>query len=203
MNSNNPLRGFSNHTQAKLDLLHAVLHSKESYLWNPGAADSEAYLTELEATWGEAGLSSEEAAVGWQTLSRQLDIMWQSVDQASAETTDTVVAATLKQQFANRMPADLLAQMAQRAEEIVRSGQPLMQQMIHCVQDVLSAWDETDLQVMARPLTLAMRDGQGEILTVALNSVREANWEDLSAMEQARLGLAIARYALNQADEQA
>lgn len=201
MDSNNSLWGFSTHTQAKLDLLHTVLSSDESYPWNPGAADSEAYLSQLEATWGEAGLSTESVAKGWQAMSQQLDIMWQSIDQAAEITTDDSVLAGLKQQFASRMPETLLSQIAQRAEEVVRSGQPLMQQLMHCVQDVLAAWDEADLQVMARPLTLAMRDGQGEMLSVALNSVREANWDELSAMEQARLGLAIARYALKQVDE--
>ena len=201
MDSNNSLWGFSTNTQAKLDLLHTVLSSDESYPWNPGAADSEAYLSQLEATWGEAGLSTESVAKGWQAMSQQLDIMWQSIDQAAEITTDDSVLAGLKQQFASRMPETLLSQIAQRAEEVVRSGQPLMQQLMHCVQDVLAAWDEADLQVMARPLTLAMRDGQGEMLSVALNSVREANWDELSAMEQARLGLAIARYALKQVDE--
>ena len=201
MDSNNSLWGFSTNTQAKLDLLHTVLSSDESYPWNPGAADSEAYLSQLEATWGEAGLSTESVAKGWQAMSQQLDIMWQSIDQAAEITKDDSVLAGLKQQFASRMPETLLSQIAQRAEEVVRSGQPLMQQLMHCVQDVLAAWDEADLQVMARPLTLAMRDGQGEMLSVALNSVREANWDELSAMEQARLGLAIARYALKQVDE--
>ncbi|NJL85852.1 MAG: hypothetical protein HC886_07540 [Leptolyngbyaceae cyanobacterium SM1_1_3] len=76
----------------------------------------------------------------------------------------------------------------------------MLNQLVYCVEDILAAWDQADLQVMARPLALAMRDGQGEAVEVALRSVRPENWQALSGMEQARLTLAIARYAIAQLD---
>jgi hypothetical protein len=66
------------------------------------------------------------------------------------------------------------------------------------VQDCLPSWGEEDLQVLARPFAYAMRGSETEMLEVALRSVRCAEWADLSSIEQARLSLALARYALDQ-----
>ncbi|MEM6590607.1 MAG: hypothetical protein AAF651_01965 [Cyanobacteria bacterium P01_C01_bin.73] len=197
MNSNHSLWGFSARTQAELELLQSILDNREAYVWNPSLEDSETYLSQFETAWGESGLNHDQVSKGWQTVSQQLDIMWQSLDQAGAGAS---VLDALTTRFANRMPADLLAEIARRAEDVVSSGKPVLNQMLHCVKDILAAWDETDLQVMARPMAYAMRDGQGEIVEVTLQSVRDADWASLSPMEQARLSLAIARYAIDQVD---
>ncbi len=53
---------------------------------------------------------------------------------------------------------------------------------------------------MARPVALAMRSGEADSLDTLVQSVRAADWEDLSAVEQAKLSLAIVRYALADID---
>jgi hypothetical protein len=74
----------------------------------------------------------------------------------------------------------------------------LVDQLVESVQTVLTDWETDDLQVMARPLAFSMRGGQEEVLEVLLQSVRQTDWEALSELEQARLSLAIARYALGE-----
>lgn len=175
----------------ELDLLHHVLDARVSYPWNPQDPDSQALLAEGEAGWNEAE-TAEAIAVGWQTLSTQLDSLW-----ASAGASDGVLAA-LAQRFSARMPVDLLQQIARQAAAVAASGQPMMEQLIACTREVLSGWDVEDLEVLARPLAYSLRDGEGEILDLHLKSVRQTDWSSLSEIEQARLSLAIASFALQQ-----
>ena len=96
------------------------------------------------------------------------------------------------------MPAHLLQTLAASTQVVASDSGALINQLVTAAQSVLTGWDADDLNVMARPLAMAMRSGQEEILEVTLRSVRQTDWADLSEVEQARLSLAIARYALNE-----
>ncbi len=105
------------------------------------------------------------------------------------------------QKFALRMPENLLAAIAQQAQSVVSSSLSLADQLVHCVEDVLPTFAAEDLQVLARPLAFAMR-GEAEVKPweAVLQNARPVSWEALSEIEQARISLAIARYAIAEFD---
>lgn len=178
----------------ELELLLQILDPQVPYPWNPHSEEGEAYLAALESEWDDAGTEAAIAA-GWQALSGQLETLW------AEQTTPTAVhlLRILSQQFADRVPQNILQTLSQQAIATVESGRPLINQLVQCAQSVLSDWDTSDLEVLARPLAYSLRDGQGEILDLHLRSVRQVEWSTLSELEQARLSLAIASLALNQA----
>lgn len=182
-------------TRVELEMLRTVLDDQAVYPWNPQDPAADATVSALEQTWDDGGA---DYAGHWQAISSQAASLWNSGPAAAPSLT-----AALVQQFGTRMPTGLLSQLADRAQAVAQGSQSLMDQLVDCVQDVLSDWAIEDLQVMARPLALAMRDGHGEMVDVALRSVRNLEWEQLSEVEQARLSLAIARYAIAQAQRNA
>ena len=185
----------SNQIRAELELLYSILDQERSYPWNPSAPETDAYFTDLEADWQALNLSVEEATAGWKTFSTQLEQLW------SETSTPPSLQTVLTEKFSGRIPQSLLQEIAQRAQQVIAAGRPLADQLVHCVEDMMSNWDAADIQVMARPFALAMRDGQGEILNVTLSALESREWTELSDIEQLRLSLAIARYAIAQLDE--
>lgn len=180
---------------AQAELLQAVLET-EAYPWLANET-AKNYSDGAEAAGQALEISDDEVAKGWEALSMQLNVMWG----------DTGIVAQLKQKFANRLPAEMIAQIGERAQQIVSSGkaasQNVLEQMLACVQDVLSYVAEDDLRVIGRPMATAMRGSSAdELLEVTIKSVRAAEWKALSPIEQARLGLAAARYAISQAESQ-
>ena len=182
--------------QAGAELLQTVLDD-DRYPW-----PSELKTAEQEAEADEAAgqlleISDEEANLGWQGLSAQLDQIW-------GETGSASVLERLQQKFANRLPANLLNQIADKAQQVVSSGEPKVAQMIACVQDGLANMAAADLQVMARPMAMAMRGGsEEEFVEATIQTIRTDEWENLSPIEQAKLGLAAARYAIAQVENEA
>lgn len=180
---------------AQAELLQAVLET-EAYPWLANET-AKNYSEEAEAAGQALEISDDEVAKGWEVLSTRLNGMWG----------DTGIVAQLKQKFANRLPAEMMARIGERAQQMVSSGeaagQNVLEQMLACVQDVLSYVAEDDLRVIGRPMATAMRGSSAdELLEVTIKSVRAAEWEALSPIEQARLGLAAARYAVAQAESQ-
>ena len=179
---------------AQAELLHSVLET-EAYPWLVDKT-AEHYSAEAEAAGQALEISDDEVAKGWEGLSTQLNAIWE----------DASVVAQLKQKFADRLPTAMLAQIGERAQQIVSSSeaasQSVLEQMLACVQDVLSYVAQDDLRVIGRPMATAMRGSSAdELLNVTIKSVRAAEWGALSPIEQARLGLAAARYAISQAEK--
>ncbi len=177
---------------AEAELLQAVLDG-DRYPWLMAAADYEA---QLEATGQALEISDEEASQGWQRLSQQLSAIW-GTDKAHSP---------LQQKFAGRLSTAIIAHITEKAQQVARRGSETgasrVAQMIFCVQDMLSQLSEADLQVMARPMALAMRGSSSEeFVEAAVRSVPVADWDALSPIEQARLSLAAARYAIAQAEK--
>ena len=182
--NSSPRQHLSAEDLAQQEMLQSILALQEPYPWAPAEASD--YFVEATAAGDELALSDEEAKVGWQTFSAQLDAFWGGAP----------VQAALAQRFASRLSKDVINQITTKAAQVVNTGRPLAEQLITCVRDTLTGWDDADLQVMARPLAHAMR-GQEEILDATINSVRDIEWESLSSMEQARIGLAAARWAID------
>ena len=139
--------------RAQQEMLQSVLSAQHPYPWSPGEAAE--YFDQAVTSGDELALSDEEAHLGWQALSAQLDTLWNA-------SPDTSVQVSLAQRFARRLSQDVIAQITTKAAQVVATGRPLTEQLIACVRDTLDGWDDTDLQVMARPLAHAMR-GQEEI----------------------------------------
>jgi hypothetical protein len=212
--THNPSRPsmFPFQAQAELELLQLMLQGEpvhypcapeESYTypWNPGAPEAEAYFDALEQEVIKAGWSVEDLAEQGQLLSNCLEQVWTDsafgTAAAAPEALDSTYAHLL-QQFAAQMPQQLLDTIARRARQVISSNLSLADQMVQCVQECLPNWAEEDLQVLARPLAFAMRGADTEMLEPALRSIRCAAWTELSGIEQARLSLMIARYAIAQ-----
>ncbi|MEM9005290.1 MAG: hypothetical protein AAGE59_17425 [Cyanobacteria bacterium P01_F01_bin.86] len=193
--STNPVSSLSQQQRIELDMLHSVLNEDASYLWNPADPASTAYLGKLEEAFASGDLSEDVYNSQWSKISQQAEQLWSS--------SSPVLATLLIQRFESRMPAQVLTQLAAKAQDVSSSGLAVIDQLVNCAQDILAGWETDDLQVMARPLAFAMRDGHGEILDVALRSVRQTDWDNLSDLERARLTLAIARYALDEIAQEA
>jgi len=133
-------------------------------------------------------LTNSDVEAGYEAFSQILETMW----------TDAPLSACL-QKFATRAPQRILSAIAHQAEAVVGSKISLSEQLVQCVQDLLPEWGVEDLNVLARPLAYAMRDTQSDMLATTLQTVPDQDWETLSQLERARLTLAIARYAIDQA----
>lgn len=192
--STNPGSRLTHQQRLQLELLHSVLDDDAAtYPWNPQDPAAIAYLDRLQAELPSGDLSEDEFDSKWQQVSQIAAQLW--------ETPEPLVAA-LAQKFGARIPTHVLNQLAASAQAASQSGRALIDQLVESAQSVLESWEADDLQVMARPLAMAMRgSGQEEILEVTLRSIRQVDWEDLSEVEQARLSLIAARYALGEIAE--
>ena len=87
------------------------------------------------------------------------------------------------------VPQVVIAMIAAQAEKMSAASGELADKLIGCVQETLPMWAEDDLRVFARPLAYAMR---GEVASEPSSK----DWTELSEIEQAKLTLAIAKYAM-------
>ncbi|MBD1829198.1 hypothetical protein NDI47_06330 [Microcoleus vaginatus GB1-A2] len=173
-------------TQAQMELLATIVQTDVAYPWNPAQLESESYLTALEQEFALSdSFSDSDIAQKSQVLFAQLEQVWLT----------TAVQKSLREKFA-RVPQDFLTRIAQSVQNATVKYQSLADQMVECVLDILPQWAEEDLQVLARPLAYAMRDVDSEGAELVMATRRP--WAQLSEIEQARVSLAAARYAISQ-----
>ncbi|MEG3926091.1 MULTISPECIES: hypothetical protein [unclassified Microcoleus] len=173
-------------TQAQMELLATIVQTDVAYPWNPAQLESESYLTALEQEFALSdSFSDSDIALKSQVLFSQLEQVWLT----------TALQKSLREKFA-RVPQDFLASIAQSVQNATVKYQSLADQMVECVLDILPQWAEEDLQVLARPLAYAMRDVDSEGGELVMATKRP--WDQLSEIEQARVSLAVARYAISQ-----
>mgnify|MGYP000148816845 CR=1 FL=1 len=173
-------------TQAQMELLATIVQTDVAYPWNPAQLESESYLTALEQEFTLSdSFSDSDIALKSQVLFSQLEQVWLT----------TALQKSLREKFA-RVPQDFLASIAQSVQNATVKYQSLADQMVECVLDILPQWAEEDLQVLARPLAYAMRDVDSEGGELVMATKRP--WAQLSEIEQARVSLAVARYAISQ-----
>lgn len=159
--------------------------AKAPYVWNPAAPESDTFFTALEQDFSLDGWSADEITTRSSAFFAQVNQLWAA----------TSLQDTLMQRFATRIPQPFLATIATRAQQALSSSVSLADQLVQCVQDVLPNLADDDLYVLARPLAYAMRGNDAPIEST-LERVRSVEWDALSEVEQARLSLAIARYAI-------
>lgn len=174
--------------ESELELVQALLEFEQiPYPWNPADPGAEAYLMQLEQEfslddWSEAEINQRAHA-----FMGQIDQLW--------------AKQSLFQKFAARMPQHLLETIARQAQQAMAAQLSLADRLVQSVQDVLPQWNVDDLQVMARPLAYAMRGSEGNVVDSALDTIRDLEWGSLSEIEQVRLSLAAARYALDELEQ--
>ncbi|MEG4275656.1 MULTISPECIES: hypothetical protein [unclassified Microcoleus] len=173
-------------TQAQMELLATIVQTDVAYPWNPAQLESESYLTALEQEFALSdSFSDSDIALKSQVLFSQLEQVWLT----------TALQKSLREKFA-RVPQDFLTSIAQSVQNATVKYQSLADQMVECVLDILPQWAEEDLQVLARPLAYAMRDVDSEGAQLVMAAQKP--WAQLSEIEQARVSLAVARYAISQ-----
>lgn len=158
--------------------------SKINYPWNP--SESEAFFQQADAenllnSFDDSELDQQAAG-----FFSHLDQLW-----------DKSLQTTLARKFAT-VPQAILTSIATQAQSIAQQtttqSNQLLDQLASIVQTAMPQWAIEDLQVLGRPMAYAMR-GEG---TEEFPGV-QTEWDKLSSTEQAKLSLAIARYALEQA----
>jgi hypothetical protein len=195
-------------SQMELDLLAALLEPEDAaYPWNPSDAESAAYFDELERQFVAQEVLDEELTTRAQVFYDQLDNLWSGVSTASYynHNTELTVVTHLQENlhtaFAAGIPQGWLNAIATKAAEIVTSGQSLGDQLIECVQSVLPTWGTDDLLILTRPYAYAMRSREEQNLTSIVDNVNNQDWANLSEIEQAKMSVAIAYYAIRQLND--
>ncbi len=198
------MKGSSNFnnslSQIELDLLATLLEPEDNtYPWNPGDEDTQTYFNQIEEQFLMQDLLDEELSTRCEGFHNKLDTLWSKVETSAYYNcnTESVSASklqkNLQQQFCNSIPTDWIDSIAKKAAEIFQEKLSRTDQLIECVQALLPSLGADDITVLARPLAHATRSGD--------KTVKHADkWENLSEIEQAKAGLAVAYYALNQLD---
>lgn len=173
-------------TQAEMELLATIVQTDVAYPWNPAQLESESYLAAKEQEFALSdAFSDSDIAQNSEVLFAQLEQVWMA----------TTLRKSLCEKFA-RVPHNFLTSIAQSVHNATVKCQSLADQMVESVLDILPQWAEEDLQVLARPLAYAMREADSEAVELAMASRKP--WTELSEIEQARVSLAVARYAISQ-----
>jgi hypothetical protein len=195
-------------SQVELELLEALLEADDAtYPWNPADDESEAYFHELEQQFVMQDLLDEELTTRSHFFYEQLDTIWSKVSSDSDYkfNTNRSILENLQQSlhtaFAAGVPQGWLNAIAQEAAEIFSAQQSIGDQLVQCVHAVLPTWAGDDLLVLARPFAYAMRSSEPENATSIINKVGNREWATLSEIEQARVSVAIAYYALKQLND--
>ncbi len=193
----------------QLELLEALLDSEDiNYPWNPADSETEDFFREVELQFelnlGMQDFLNAELPARSQAFHDQLDCLWSNVatNQHYNCNTNVNIIASLKESLQtamiSRVPQNWIEKIAEKAAEIFSSTQSMGEQLALCARAVLPNLGTDDLLVLARPYSYAMRNSEAQSLESALNKVGEHEWKNLSEIEQARVSLAVAYYALRQ-----
>lgn len=180
-------------SSAELEILSLLIEpGDEIYPWDTTMA-TEAYFIEAEQQLASDNLLEQEIIALAPDFLNRLDGLWQANTPAQSSLD---LQAKLSAQFAGQVPQDWLDAIARQASRVINSQKSLGAQLVQCVQELVPNCLEEDLQVLARPYAYAMRSNPS-IATTQLEITPE-QWANLSEIQQAKLSLAIARYALEQ-----
>ncbi|WP_392533379.1 hypothetical protein [Nostoc sp. C117] len=194
-------------SQVDLELLEALLQPDDAtYPWNPADEESEAYFQELEEQFGIQDLLEEELTKRSPDFFNHLDTLWSAISPSETDNHNPQQSLVLNLQEALRgafytcIPQTLLNTIATKAAEIFSPHQLRGEQLVECVQAVLPSWETEDLLVLARPFAYAMRSSESHNPASTITKLNNREWTNLSEIEQAKISLAIAYYALTQID---
>lgn len=184
-------------SQAELELLQLILHDDTPYPWNPAEVSADAYFADLEQEVIATGWMAQDMEVQGKALAAHLEQVWATIAPVQESVTLSLISQ-LFERCAAQVPHHFLEGIVQQAQRAVAVNASLADKLVMSVQELLPTWGEDDLQVLARPYAYAMRGVETETLETTLSSVRATSWTELSNIEQAKVSLAIARYAIAQ-----
>ena len=182
----------------QMELLEALLEPDDApYPWEPATPESEAYFGGREQEFVLEDWSEAEMTARSQAFFTKLAHLWStSLSQVAESTQVNALQVALAQRFAARVPEGWLNMLAHRVHQVFLTQQSTAAALVQCIQGLLPDWAEDDLLVLARPFAYTMRGKETEAIESVLVNVQDRDWTTLSEIEQARLSLAIARYAL-------
>jgi hypothetical protein len=181
------VRDWFPHSDAEVQAeLLTALGQDEMYPWQPSQARD--YFIAQQSFWPEDWLADGELARRGQVLLQAMHQGWQALS----------LGQQLRQALAERfvtVPVGWLEKICDDAARFVGEQVTETERLIACVQGCLVNWSIEDLQILARPYAYAMRGSQVE------STQDERAWVELSALEQAKLSFAIAKAALQMAQQ--
>ena len=142
--------------------------------------------------------SDLELSTSTDNFYQNLDTIWDQVavlENNSSKNTVNYLQEVLQNAF-SVIPRGLLTAIAQKATKVSILEQSASEKLVECVQALLPSWEVDDLLVLARPFAYAMRSSEPHTLTSLIRDFEERDWANLSEIEQAKITLAIADYAL-------
>jgi len=183
-----------------LEFLETLLEPEDAtYPWNLADEASESYFHHLEQQFGWQDFPEAELLTSSENFYQNLDIIWDQValveDDDISKNTVNYLQKTLQNTF-SVIPGVLLTAIAQKASEVFILEQSASEKLVECVQALLPNWETDDLLVLARPFAYSMRSSETHTLTSVIRDFEHRDWASLSAIEQAKISLAIADYAL-------
>jgi acyl carrier protein len=168
--------------QYRLELLDAILTEENIYPWSLTEETTESYFNNLEL------LEIDDADISTDNFFSSLDSCWQSFDNSRLE-------MSLRERFGLLIPSEWYTAIASQAKKIITEELAGIDQLIKCVQPLLTNWGEEDLQTFARPFVYATR-------TAKKAQTEEINWDNLSEVKKARLTVEMAHFALTELNKQ-
>lgn len=189
---------YKNHNQenpetslmkAQGELLEFVLRQEADYPWNSAEPGTESYWHELEQEHPFLDWSAAEVTPRSQALFAQLNSCWESVD-------SQLLGVSLSEKFGSLVPQSWLEEIAQQAQQLIASNLSRTEQLIQTVKPLLTDWAQEDLEVFARPFAYATRGSLSAQMESTFHRDSLGEWQNLSAIKQARYAMMAAHYAL-------
>lgn len=181
-------------SSAELEILSLLIEPGDAiYPWDTTTLATEAYFIEAEQQLDLDNLIEQEIIAKAPNFLNQLDGLWQANTPAESS---LHLQAKLSAQFAGQVPQDWLDAIARQASRVSSSQKSLGAQLVQCVQELVPNCLEEDLLVLARPYAYAMRSSPS--MAALQLEITPEQWANLSEIQQAKLSLVIARYALEQ-----
>ena len=183
-----------------LEFIEALLEPEDAaYPWNLADESTDAYFHNLELQFGLPDFSDAELITSSENFYQNLDIIWDQVAAIENHNISKNTVNYLQEVLHNAfsvIPEVILTAIAQKAAEVSILEQSASDKLIECVQALLPSWEVDDLLVLARPFAYAMRSNKPQTLTSVIRDFEGRDWANLSEIEQAKITLAIADYAL-------
>jgi hypothetical protein len=189
----------------ELELLESLLESEDTtYPWNLADTASDDYFHHLEEKFDWQDFPEGELIGSADNFYQNLDIIWDKVDEVQQHNFYKNTVNSLQKALENTfstIPGFLLTAIAQKATEVVKIEQLASEKLVQCVEALLPGWQIDDLLVLARPFAYSMRSSEPQTLTNLSRDFQQQDWANLSEIEQAKISLAIANYALQYLDQ--
>jgi hypothetical protein len=183
-----------------LEFIETLLEPEDAtYPWNLADESSEDYFHHLEQQFSLQDFSDTELISSADNFYQNLDMIWDQVAVTENKNISKNTVHYLQEALENAfsvIPGVLLAAICSKASEVFIFEQSASDNLVKCVQALLPNWETDDLLVLARPFAYSMRSSEPQTLTSIIEDFEHRDWANLSEIEQAKITLAIADYAL-------